>query len=149
MKTMFLLPLVSSVLITGFMLLPEFGFSGMINGLTGLLDYTLIWSLGPIEITLVAITPWIAFGLLRSAGQLTVKNEISLSAAFFAGIIVSFIFGFLVIDIEQADLVNGFVKRQPFSAYWAIWFAASNLVIGLLYFLRNKLLIKNENHSGK
>jgi hypothetical protein len=147
MKTTILVPLVSSVVITGFMLLPDFGFSGMINGITGLLDYTLIWSLGPIEITLVAITPWIAFGLLRSAGQLTVKNEVSLSFVFFVGIIVSFIFGFLVIDIEEADLLNGFLKRQPFASYWAIWFASSNFVIGLLYFLRNKLVIRNENEE--
>lgn len=144
MKTTLLVPIVSSIVITAFMLLPDFGFSGMINGLTGLLDYTLIWSLGPIEITLTAIIPWIVFGLLRSAGKLTLKNQISLSIVFLSGILASFVFGFLVIDIKEADLINGFIKQQPFNGYWAIWFAASDLIIGILYYLQKKLIVKDE-----
>lgn len=141
MKSHFFTPSILSTVLIVFMLTPQFGFTSLINSLTHALDYTLIWKVGPAEVTLITIIPWIAFGLLRWSGNLTRKNLLSLSSGFLAGALVAFTLGFLLIEIKEADLVNGFIKDQPFTGYWAIWFAISNAVISLLYFLREKLVV--------
>ncbi|MDH4474317.1 MAG: hypothetical protein QE487_17055 [Fluviicola sp.] len=140
MKFQVLIAAIVSTFLFFFMLNPVYGFMPLMNNLLESLDYYLSWSLSTIDAALIAVIPWIVFGLVRTGEKQTVKHQLGLTALFLMGAFIFFIFGFLMMSIETSPnpLMPSYLKFQPFNHYWAICFAMSNLLISGMYLFDRK-----------
>ncbi|MES2554738.1 MAG: hypothetical protein V4604_01230 [Bacteroidota bacterium] len=140
MKFQVLIAAVTSTFLFFFMMNPDFGFMPMINNLLISMDYYLSWSVSVIDAALIAVIPWIVFGLLRNAEKQTVKQQLGLIALFLIGALVFFTFGFLLIDLtpNENPLLPSYAKSQPFLHYWSLCFGLNHLVISGMYLFDRK-----------
>ena len=140
MKFHLLIAVSSSIFLFFFMLNADYGFKPMINSLLTSLDYYLLWSVSMIDVLFIAGIPWIAFGLARTAENRSVKHQLGITVLFLCGTLVSFTFGFLLIDLtpNENPLLPSYVKAQPFPHYWSLCFGISHLVIAGMYLFDRK-----------
>lgn len=141
MKYALVIPIVCSLLLGYFML---YGFMQLVNDILLQMDYYLFWSLTLVEVLLVAGTPWLTWLLLGTNDKRTLKNQLGLNLGFLLSSVVFFAFGFLLIsmDPDQNPLLPSFVKYQPFTLYWSIWFALGDVLV-VAFFLLNKRQVDN------
>ena len=140
MKFQVLIAAITSTFLFFFMMNTVYGFMTMMNNLLASLDYYLTWSISTIDIALIAVIPWIVFGLIRNSEKQTVKHQLGLTALFLTGALIFFAFGFLLIDLtpNENPLLPSYAKAQPFIHYWALCFGLSNLLISGMYLFDRK-----------
>lgn len=131
---------ITSTFLFFFILNSAYGFMPLMNNLLESLDYYLSWSITTIDVALIAVIPWIVFGLIRTGENQTIKHQLGLTALFLVGAFIFFIFGFLLIDLtpNENPLLPSYAKVQPFHHYWALCFAMSNLLITGMYLFDRK-----------
>lgn len=140
MKIQVLIAAITSTLLFFFMTNLTFGFMPAVTNILHSLDYYLSWSLSIVDIALIAVIPWIVFGLIRTGEKQSFKHQLALTALFLIGAIVFFTFGFLLIDLtpNENPLLPSYAKAQPFLHYWSLCFGLSNLVISGMYLFDRK-----------
>lgn len=152
MKNTLLFPIVVSLLLGIFMITPAYGFVSFITAILEQLDYTMIWSVTPMEVALIAIIPWIAYRLLETPEKRSVKNQLGLTIIFLVSALIFFTFGFLLLELgpdqNQNPLFPAFVKIQPFHLYWGIWFVLSEVLV-VVFYLINRKQTEAERHQKK
>ncbi|ASS48919.1 MAG: hypothetical protein A3D31_05715 [Candidatus Fluviicola riflensis] len=140
MKFQVLIAAVFSTFLFFFMTNLLYGFSPLVDEITASLDYHLFWSISIIDATVFALIPWIVLILIRTGEKQTLKHQLGLTALFLIGAFIFFIFGFLMMSIKTSPnpLFPSYLKFQPFSHYWALCFALSNLLISGMYLFDRK-----------
>jgi glucan phosphoethanolaminetransferase (alkaline phosphatase superfamily) len=140
MKIQVLIAAITSILLFFFMINLAFGFMPAVNNILLSLDYHLSWSLSIVDIALIAVIPWIVFGLIRTGEKQTIKHQLGLTALFLIGALVFFTFGFLLIDLtpNKNPLLPSYAKAQPFLHYWSLCFGLNNLIISGMYLFDRK-----------
>lgn len=140
MRFQLLVAAITSTFLFFFMMNPTYGFMPLVTNLLISLDYYLSWSVSVIDAALVAVIPWVVFGLMRTGEKQSVKHQLGLTALFLMGALFFFTFGFLLIDLtpNENPLLPSYAKTQPFLHYWSICFALSNLLISGMYLFDRK-----------
>jgi hypothetical protein len=144
MKGAIVFPIVLSLALGWFMLDAAHGFMSFINGVLSSMDYSLVWTLTPLEGALIAVTPWITFALLKTPQNRTVLRQLGMNLLFIVLALSFFAFGFLALELKEANpllpsfYTETYFKEQPFPYYWAIWFALSDIFVVVLFILNRR-----------